>query len=234
MEEQITATISSCYAHVSDAYDKLEEMGATMPEHKNIENLEPTLRSLFPTPVNEWGKLYTTEYPNGVLLTEDDYIFGLPSPSNASPTTQLSFSFGNVALNTITGFEFGSLPDYIDSFFLSPCPNLTYLGEIPANITRIATFFLRGASSFVQPLTIPSTITSIRYGFMLDCSAYTGPLTVECPGSVIQADYSLASSSTTAPMYVQGIKIEGSEASSWKAQLPNGSYDGNTIFRKLV
>lgn len=46
MEDQIKATIASANNHVLQAYNKLEEMGATMPEHKNIENLRATLYTL--------------------------------------------------------------------------------------------------------------------------------------------------------------------------------------------
>lgn len=46
MEDQIKATIASANNHVLQAYNKLEELGATMPEHKNIENLRATLYTL--------------------------------------------------------------------------------------------------------------------------------------------------------------------------------------------
>lgn len=46
MEDQIKATITSAENHVSAAYDKLEEMGATMPTHKNIQNLKDTIYTL--------------------------------------------------------------------------------------------------------------------------------------------------------------------------------------------
>lgn len=46
MEDQIKATIVSAESHVAAAYDKLEEMGAIMPEHKNIQNLRGTIYTL--------------------------------------------------------------------------------------------------------------------------------------------------------------------------------------------
>lgn len=46
MEDQIKATIASANDHVLQAYNKLEELGATMPEHKNIENLRATVYTL--------------------------------------------------------------------------------------------------------------------------------------------------------------------------------------------
>lgn len=46
MEEQIKSTITSSYEHVKEAYDVLEELGADMPENKNIENLAATIDSL--------------------------------------------------------------------------------------------------------------------------------------------------------------------------------------------
>lgn len=46
MEDQIKATIASANQHVLNAYNKLEEMGATMPDHKNIQNLKNTIYTL--------------------------------------------------------------------------------------------------------------------------------------------------------------------------------------------
>lgn len=46
MEDQIKATIASAENHVRTAYGKLEEMGATMPTQKNIQNLRATVYTL--------------------------------------------------------------------------------------------------------------------------------------------------------------------------------------------
>lgn len=68
MEEQIKATITSAEGHVRAAYDKLEEMGATMPAQKNIENLRHTI---FTLPLDLPKHTVTFEYADGTSTTQE-------------------------------------------------------------------------------------------------------------------------------------------------------------------
>lgn len=84
MEEQIKATITSAEGHVRDAYNKLEEMGATMPAQKNIQNLRHTISTL---PLDLPKYTVRFEYPDGTSTTQE-VLEGDVAVEPAKPTKE--------------------------------------------------------------------------------------------------------------------------------------------------
>lgn len=120
-------------------------------------------------------------------------------------------------------------------------PVLTTITALPPNVTTIEFGFLSGCYSFTSPITISSKVTSIGSSFMFNCRNFTGPLTVNTSaiperGETQQEQrLSLNTDYYTYPAFAQGIKVDGTYASAWKAALPNRlDYNSDVWIRKLV
>lgn len=90
MEDQIKATIASANNHVLQAYNKLEELGATMPEHKNIENLRDTVYTL---PLNVPKVSVTFDTGEGSPVVEEVFP-GQTVSKPVDPTKEGCFFLG--------------------------------------------------------------------------------------------------------------------------------------------
>lgn len=67
MAKDLKAAIDSCYDHVKQAYNRLEELGCTMPSSKNIENLRATIRTYNPGPTT--GAIILTHIAGSGIAT---------------------------------------------------------------------------------------------------------------------------------------------------------------------
>lgn len=155
----------------------------------------------------DWGTLYTTAYPDGLVLqSEADYqALG----SYTTPNIAVSIAGKSIIGKTVTGFSFGKKCVY--------CPNT----------------FLAYCSSLVRPMTIPGYVETIGPQFMRECRNFTGLLTINTtispPSSALFTAYG-----TSDPSYSQGIRITGLGAQIWKNALPDQSNYGAHQHRKLI
>lgn len=276
MEQQIKGTIDSCYTHVRNAYNKLQQLGATMPEHKNIENLRATILTLdldipkytvsfdpgdgTPKPndqeiysgftateptapvkegcvftgwykkiVEDWGTIYTTEYPEGVKLTSQPEYATL----GTEPALQPTFSIGGktIARSTVTGFKFGEKCVNVPNNFLRNCNNLTTLTamNIPTtigsyalgstavdninfpNVTTIGNFFMSSITSNPN-VVLGDKLTTIGNNFIYNVANYNTDLTIPASVTSIGTNFLNSIQNYTATVYVETDTIPGTGA----------------------
>lgn len=142
-----------------------------------------------------------------------------------------------ISRGTVSTFSFGNnYSKNIGDNFLAGCNQLTVLTNFPNNIRTIGNYFLSGCvllgSGVPVSLTIPRSVTSIGEGFMYNCDKYVGPLTVNVlPTKEPRDIYSLSTTNPSADMYTTGVTVQGTDASVWKAALPNRSV---SPYRKLI
>lgn len=275
MEQQIKGTIDSCYTHVRNAYNKLQQLGATMPEHKNIENLRATILTLdldipkytvsfdpgdgTPKPndqeiysgftateptapvkegcvftgwykkiVEDWGTIYTTEYPEGIKLTSQQEYAELGSVF--PPYGDYTVGGNSIPRSTITGFKFGEKCTYVPNYFLDSCNNLTTLTrmDIPTtigmyafgataievidfpNVTEIGNFFFTN-TDHNPTIILGDNLTTIGTDFMLDASGYNRDLTIPSSVTSIGNNFMSQLNVYTATIYVETTAIPGGE-----------------------
>lgn len=150
--------------------------GVEVPEEAKIEDYPDYIAQIQSAPkLTDWGKLYTTEYPDGKELTETDWN-NLATVGDESKV--ISLSFGNIVKSSITRFEFGSQPTSIGDYFGYYWVNLASISDIPDNITSIGKYFMNFCSSFNQPLVISENIVSIDYGFLQGCSIFNSKVSI--------------------------------------------------------
>lgn len=210
--------------------------GVEVPEDVMIEDLPEYISQITTKPADptlpaddgtDWGTLYTTDNPDGVVLANATEFNNLAKGYNTN-YIPLPSSVGNVPLAKVTGYSFGKQSKITPNWFLCNLPNLTKLTCL-GGLQQIGTHFLASAESFTQSMTLPSSITLIKEGFLDRCNSYTGIITINTT-AVPAETYSLATNKNTAAMYVQGVRITGTGAAAWKTALP----DRSNPFRKLI
>lgn len=193
--------ITEAHTYLDGAFAAVEEKGGVVPEVKNLANLEAAVDSIKPI---EWGILYTTDYPDGKEIVESD----LEALSiDVGGNTSITMSFGIIYRNTITGFKFGNKVTTIPSYFLNRAINLTFLPEIPVNVTTIGTAFL------------------------FDCRNFTGPINIKTLSTPSVSSLTLATESASAAIYSTGVTLTGEGASIWRETFGNHS---KSYYRKLI
>lgn len=184
--DNLNNTIESIVSPLTAVYNKIEEKGGEIPAEKNMKNLGAAIRSIPdkpPTPTSNWGILYTSDHPEGIeLQTETDWL----ELATFGSTAAFTINGKSIPITDVTGFEFGSRPTTIKSWFLYGCKNLTYLGQIPSSITKIDYNFLAGCSSFNMPISFPDGITETPGGFLLNGSSFNSLVTL--PNSITTID----------------------------------------------
>ena len=210
--------------------------GVEVPEDVMIEDLPEYIAQITTKPADptlpaddgtEWGTLYTTDNPEGVVLANETEFNNLAKGYNTA-YIPLPSSVGNVKLANVTGYSFGKQSKITPDWFLCNLPNLTKLTCL-GGLQQIGTHFLASAESFTQSMTLPASITLIKEGFLDRCNNYTGLLTINT-AAVPAENYSLATNKSNVPMYVDGVRINGTGAAAWKAALA----DRTNPYRKLI
>lgn len=271
MEQQIKGTIDSCYTHVRNAYNKLQQLGATMPEHKNIENLRATILTLdldipkytvsfdpgdgTPKPndqeiysgftateptaptkegcvftgwykkiVEDWGTIYTTEYPEGLKLTSQDEYEELGSVF--PPLGNYNVAGQSISRSSITKFRFGNKCTYVPDYFLDNCSNLEILLQMNMptsigmhvlggtavetidfpNVTEIGDFFFIN-TDHNPTVILGNKLTTIGTDFMYDAAGYNTDLTIPPSVSSIGNDFLNNLNVYTATIYVETTAV---------------------------
>lgn len=194
----LSDTITSMQGHLSEAYVTLENKGATIPEHKNLENLSNTIESIVSSggaassygdvPYFDGGRYgaiayvgannevayYTAISSNDLVLDGDAYT------DTAKVVKTLSDGYV-IRRGHILGYSFGSqtYTSSVPQYFLAQCRNLVALyGLETRNWTTVNSYFLYTCSSFNQPLVLPNSLTSIGTYFMQNCFAFNQPLII--------------------------------------------------------
>lgn len=106
MESDITTTLGKAYDHVRAAYTKLEDMGATMPAQKNLQNLAITIRSLPTGPQGPSADNPLLEDLKEVLASDDPasiYPVGIEIPDtwNGEDNPLIVAQYLNSSNNTL-------------------------------------------------------------------------------------------------------------------------------------
>lgn len=204
-------TIASISNHISQAYDALEEKGATIPAQKNLANLASAIETvsggggLF----GDWGQISFKQDAEIITLPIENQVdFNtLASSSGASINIGgVSIARGDV-LEVSLGKECRNIPSYflrscsalvslknteviesISDYFLCDCPLVSEL--ILTNVKNIGVGFLRPVSTNTYAsnpvncnIVLGEQLISIDADFMLNCKNYNKPLRI--PASVI-------------------------------------------------
>lgn len=178
--DNLNITIESMVNPLTAVYNKIEEKGGKKPAEKNMKNLGAAIRSIPDTPptptLGTYGTLYTTDYPEGILInTETEY-----QALNIWYGQKIVTNVGEIEPSTVTGFTFN--PDsgttFVPDQFLCYCSNLNSPMDIPNGVTNIGGNFLSFCFKFNSPITLPSTLTTIGDRFLYSCNAFNQPLTL--------------------------------------------------------
>lgn len=222
----INSIITEAYNDLTDAYNAVEEMGGALPEQKNLANLEASVDSISAEPQDdgtEWGTLYTTGHPEGLVLKAQSDYNNLASFSSSIVISTPKGTF-NVPKSTVTRYTFGSQPTSIPDYFLYNCPNLssveyfshiTIIGsavfypipklDVPLvlpNVTSIGNDFLRAAASFKSKIQLGDRLSSIGDGFMSGCEAFAQPLSIPSAVTTIGSNFLFNCYNFTGPLTV--------------------------------
>lgn len=168
--------------------------------NKNLANLPEAVGTIATMPQGDgtlWGTLYTTAYPNGIVLNSKADYDALSGGTGSS--TNHNFSVNGLSINagTITKFSFGSACAYTRDSFLTYCTALTSLEHTEvlldvgdnflfmctsfnspldlSNVTKIGKSFLYGLRNFNSELKMPKVV-EIGTNFMQGCSSFTQQL----------------------------------------------------------
>lgn len=197
----------------------------------------------------DWGTLYTTAYPDGIILAEADFSTIAQDTSasvsyalhttRVAKTTITKYTFGKKCTNPSPYFlrccyklsevEFMEVVKEVPDYFLADCPNLKN-GIDLTNATKIGEYFLSGSYNYSAPITIPASVREIGGSFISNMVAFVGPLTIET-NTVPSNNLSLTALRASDPTYATGIQISGSGAAAWKEALPDSPRDP---YRKLI
>jgi len=178
-------------------------------------------------------------FPTGVTKVPDNYMNGLV---NYKPTINAGSSTAWITIpNHIT--EIG------DDFMADCFGNITLI-YFPTNLTKIGEGFLANFAGFSNTINIGSmnSLTSIGAGFLYNCERFRSNVNVGTKSTdIIQLpkagskygsgnhDYFLSAKVNNVQQYTTGVGIQGTNAATWKAFLPNIT-DGGTsgvTWRKL-
>lgn len=152
----------------------------------------------------DWGTLYTTQYPDGLVLN-DEADFNKLGNSN-SVNSYITINGHSLQKTTLRRYSFGKLCKTVPDNFLSQCMGMTQIigvgvikkignnflsnlvslsmdGEVLdfKNLEEIGSYFLSGCQKLNAEVKIPK-VKIIGNAFMISNFAYTQPLTI--PSSV--------------------------------------------------
>lgn len=205
----IADTLNSMKENLGNAYDALENKGATIPENKNLESLASTIETIVQGVDDgyaDWGTIYyTNQYDSNEILkldltTQDQYkklVYGNETVEIAKVSVNLSnmigFRFGKMCKDASS--TSGSFLGYstklqwvkgtenletIGDGFLQGCSLLNCDLDL-SNVKTIAFYFLKNCTSFNGNITFKN-LKTINANFMEGCTAYSKPLTL--PSSI--------------------------------------------------
>lgn len=184
--------------------------GVDVPQNAKIEDFAEYIKQIKASEAEddgtEWGTLYTTDYPDGLVL-EDEASYQALATSRTDDRSAIMVNGISLAARTVKGYTFGK------------------------NCTTIGVSFLRMCTGFDQNLIIPSYVTNIDgIGFMFKCDSFTGILTVNT--SVAITNYNaLSTTNAGSAMYTEGVRINGPGGAAWVAGMKNTS---SSPYRKLI
>jgi len=230
-------TAESIEQHVKDAYTALQASGASLPEQRNLANLAGTIEGADRGGDGTlWGTLYTTVYPEGLVLeTYQDYMaLGIGGDSN----TYLAVNGKNIRKYSVVKFSFGRGCVYAPDYFLYQCTQLRIL-EHSEVLLGIGQFFCSCSGLNGQPGYTPyldlSHVESVGTYLLYDCRAFgsvTQPPIVnigECPPPTDAGSLSCVVKPFDGGFYT--IALAGANAAAWKAALPDST---SSPYRKLI
>ncbi len=126
--DDLNNTINKISPLLTSIYNKIEEKGGTIPENKNIHNLGAAIRTISttpPEPIEDWGTLYTTDYPEGFPITnEAQYKALAPEGGFLNTTDTITLGDKTITVGSIIEYDFGEKCTQIPDWFMSGCVNL--------------------------------------------------------------------------------------------------------------
>lgn len=160
----------------------------------------------------DWGTLYTTAYPDGLVLNSEGDFTALGNGGDS--TTYLIVNGNRIRKNTFKKYSFGKLCKILPNYFLEYCTSLTQISGVEVieevgfgafsnlttnlimagevlnfqNLTKIGNDFLGGCASLKAEVKIPKAET-IGSSFMRSCRAYAQPLTIPSSVNTIAASF---------------------------------------------
>lgn len=249
--------INEAEGYVAAAYRAVAEKGGELPPQKNLANLKLAVDDIPLGDGTEWGTLYTTAYPDGLVLDSEKSYKAL---GNSSAGSDVKLYPNNIAIEkgSITGFSFGKNCTYAPLFFLTNCIHVVRLDHTAVlrtigdsflrfakdfnaplnlrNVTSIGSLFLSECITFAQPIYLSPKLDTIGSGFVSRVRKFVGPVyidTTAIPADRSNSYNSLSSIASFDDTYSQGITITGPGAAAWKEALPNVQSTANG-YRKLI
>ncbi len=248
--------INEAEGYVVAAYRAVAEKGGGLPPQKNLANLKLAVDDIPLGDGTEWGTLYTTAYPSGLVLDGENSYKTLGTGTSAS--SMITVNGVSIGKDSIIGFSFGRSCTYAPSSFLMRCVRLASLEHTEVlteignqflrecndfnaklnlkNVTKIGYRFLDYCYKYSQPISLSAKLESVGYGFMCNMRSFVGPVQIETdatPPDRANLYYSLAGATSGTDSYREGITITGSKAPIWKEALPDVA-SSSSGYRKLI
>lgn len=178
-------TVTSIETHLTEAYNTLEEKGATLPENKNLENLSAAIESVSGGGDSEFGEATVELWVSG-NSTQKSKLVGFTQVQLSGMVSALAvpskaqFDCGSVALSStstpksylIKARLVGNIVsrDYILGS-INTTNSFSGLKEIILEETTTIASYFGATSSSLNKVSLPDTLATIGTYFLWDCAS---------------------------------------------------------------